>query len=81
MQLIAEKINWHHSEKKSIHPQAIDRIIKAYIQAFRHATAPGFLATNTLIILNFRIPLRFHPRSDKNLQRNKGYVLIVFSTS
>ncbi|EHC86373.1 hypothetical protein LTSESEN_3425, partial [Salmonella enterica subsp. enterica serovar Senftenberg str. A4-543] len=41
MQLMAEKINWHHSEKKSIHPQAIDRIIKAYIQAFRHATAPG----------------------------------------
>ncbi|EAA3619690.1 hypothetical protein DOC31_10725 [Salmonella enterica subsp. enterica] len=81
MQLISEKINWHHSEKKSIHPQAIDRIIKAYIQAFRHATASGFLATNTLIILNFRIPLRFYPRSDKNLQRNKGYVLIVFSMS
>ncbi|EBY1535557.1 hypothetical protein DTD21_13100 [Salmonella enterica subsp. enterica serovar Mgulani] len=78
---MAEKINWHHSEKKSIHPQAIDRIIKAYIQAFRHATAPSFLATNTLIILNFRISLRFHPRSDKNLQRNKGYVLIVFSMS
>ncbi|ECS6044792.1 hypothetical protein BR121_20360 [Salmonella enterica] len=78
---MAEKINWHHSEKKSIHPQTIDRIIKAYIQAFRHATAPGFLATNTLIILNFRIPLRFYPRSDKNLQRNKGYVLIVFSMS
>ncbi|ASG16042.1 hypothetical protein LFZ25_08785 [Salmonella enterica subsp. enterica serovar Macclesfield str. S-1643] len=78
---MAEKINWHHSEKKSIHPQAIDRIIKAYIQAFRHATALGFLATNTLIILNFGIPLRFHPRSDKNLQRKKSYVLIVFSMS
>ncbi|WP_348253878.1 hypothetical protein, partial [Salmonella enterica] len=72
---MAEKINWHHSEKKSIHPQAIDRIIKTYIQAFRHATAPGLLATNTLIILNFRIPLRFHPRSDKKLQRNKRYGL------
>ncbi|EHC86361.1 hypothetical protein LTSESEN_3427, partial [Salmonella enterica subsp. enterica serovar Senftenberg str. A4-543] len=50
-------------------------------RSVRHATAPGFLATNTLIILNFRIPLRFHPRSDKNLQRNKSYVLIVFSMS
>ncbi|EAA7244096.1 hypothetical protein BVD23_18030 [Salmonella enterica] len=76
-----EKINWHHSEKKSIHPQAIDRIIKTYIQAFRHATAPGFLATNALIILNFRTLLQFYPRSDKNLQRNKYYVSIVFSMS
>ncbi|AGR59430.1 hypothetical protein A464_2245 [Salmonella bongori N268-08] len=42
MQLIKKKINWHHSEKKSIHPQAIDRIITASLQASRHATAPGF---------------------------------------
>ncbi|EFO9622563.1 hypothetical protein ACLLS5_003643 [Salmonella enterica] len=29
LQLMEEKINWHHSEKKWIHPQAIDRVIKA----------------------------------------------------
>ncbi|WP_408583268.1 hypothetical protein, partial [Salmonella enterica] len=45
---------------------------------FRPAPALGILDTNTLFFLNFPIPPRFLLRSNKTLQKNKGYYLRFF---